>query len=114
MTHPTEYYAGYKQEGHLYVLIQKGVYDIYQGAKQVAEKDTDPICMSKNTYIYVHRKFQKLLILVTVNSKEKIPSDMKRNFYFAFYILLYSFSCFNMRNMQIYIVHYKMVIFKYT
>ena len=45
MTHPTEYYAGYKQEGHLYVLIQKDVYDIYQGAKQVAEKDTDPICM---------------------------------------------------------------------
>lgn len=47
-----------------------------------------------HTHLYVHRKLPKLLISVTINSREKIPSDMKRNFYFAFFFFpFYSRTC---------------------
>lgn len=55
----------------------------------------------------MHRKFQKLLIVVTVNM-ERIPSDMERNFYFAFYIHLYCFICYE-QYANLHCVHYKTI-----
>lgn len=110
MTHLTEHSAGYKQ-GHLYVLTWKEVYDIYDRQSKL-QKRTDPICMWKNVYIYLYmlRNFQKPLLLITAIAK--IPSDMKRNFYFAFYILLHWFSFETWAICKIYIAHYKKRFFQ--